>query len=53
MAVVARWHEQHPTGEREAFDRMQLMRTRELANAEARNLLDLVETDGRRTSVLH
>jgi hypothetical protein len=26
-AVVGRWHEQHPTGEREAFDRMNLLRS--------------------------
>jgi len=42
VAVVARRNEQHPTGEREAFDRMMLMHSREFANAEARKLRDLV-----------
>lgn len=42
LAVVRRWHEQHRTGEREAFDRMQHMRSREFAEAEARKLHDLV-----------
>jgi tetratricopeptide (TPR) repeat protein len=40
--VVCRWHEQHATGEREAFDRMQLMRSRQFAKAEAWKLRDLV-----------
>lgn len=40
--VVRRWHEQHPTGEREAFDRMQLMRSPEFAKAEAWKLRDLL-----------
>ena len=39
-AVVRRWHEQHQTGEREAFDRMQRMRSREFAEAEAGKLRD-------------
>lgn len=47
VAVVARWHEQHATSDREAFDRMQLMHSREFANAEARKLLDLGETADR------
>ncbi len=38
VAVVRRRHEQHPTGKREAFDRMQLMHSREFAIAEARKL---------------
>ena len=38
--VVKRWHAQHPTGEREAFDRMQLMHTPEFARAEARAVSD-------------
>ncbi len=42
IAVVRRWHDQHPTGEREAFDRMQLMRSREFARAEASKLGDLI-----------
>jgi tetratricopeptide (TPR) repeat protein len=37
-AVVRRWHEQHRTGEREAFDRMQRMRSLEFAEAEAGRL---------------
>lgn len=40
-AVVRRWHEQHRTGEREAFDRMQRMHSREFAEAEAGKLRDL------------
>lgn len=40
-AVVRRWHEQDRTGEREAFDRMQRMRSREFAEAEAGKLRDL------------
>jgi tetratricopeptide (TPR) repeat protein len=40
-AVVHRWHEQHRTGQREAFDRMQRMRSREFAEAEAGKLRDL------------
>jgi hypothetical protein len=42
VAVVRRWHAQHPTGEREAFDRMQEMRAPEFAQAEAWKLRDLV-----------
>jgi tetratricopeptide (TPR) repeat protein len=41
-AVVRRWQEQHPTGEREAFDQMQLMRSPEFAETEAGKLRDLV-----------
>lgn len=44
--VVRRWQEQHRTGEREAFDRMQLMRSRPFAEAEAGKLRDLVAPDG-------
>ena len=44
--VVSRWHEQHRTGEREAFDRMQLMRSPEFARAETGKLRDLVATPG-------
>jgi len=41
-AVVRRWHEQHRTGEREAFDRMQCVRSLEFARAEAGKLRDLL-----------
>jgi hypothetical protein len=41
-AVVRRWREQHPTGEREAFDRMQRMRSLEFAKTEAAKLRDLL-----------
>ena len=41
-AVVRRWHEQHRTGEREAFDRMRVIRSPEFANAEAGQLRDLL-----------
>ena len=41
--VEERWRRQHPTGEREAFDRMMLMRAPEFARAEATRLHDLVE----------
>ncbi|OFW28747.1 MAG: hypothetical protein A3H97_21520 [Acidobacteria bacterium RIFCSPLOWO2_02_FULL_65_29] len=44
--VVRRWHEQHRTGEREAFDRMQLMRSPEFAKAEAAKLRDLIAAPG-------
>jgi tetratricopeptide (TPR) repeat protein len=42
VAVVRRWHEQHPTGEREAFDQMQRMRSRQFAKVEAGTLRDLL-----------
>lgn len=45
-AVVGSWHEQHRTGEREAFDRMQLMRSLDFATAEAAKLRDLVAIPG-------
>jgi tetratricopeptide (TPR) repeat protein len=41
IAVVRRWEKQHHTGEREAFDRMHRMQSREFALAEARKLRDL------------
>jgi tetratricopeptide (TPR) repeat protein len=41
-AVVGRWHEQHRTGKREAFDRMQRMRSLEFAQTEAAKLRDLL-----------
>lgn len=46
IAVVRRWHEQHLTGEREAFDRRNLLQSREFANAEAGTLRHLVVTPG-------
>jgi hypothetical protein len=42
VAVVRKWHAQHPTGEREAFDRMRVLRSPEFAQAEAWKLRDLV-----------
>ena len=42
VAVVRRWHEQHRTGEREAFDRMQRRRSLEFAKTEAAKLRDLL-----------
>jgi tetratricopeptide (TPR) repeat protein len=45
-AVVGRWHEQHRTGEREAFDRMQRMRSLEFAQTEAAKLRDLLPARG-------
>jgi hypothetical protein len=44
--VVRRWHEQHPTGEREAFDRMQLMQSPGFAEGEAWKLRDLLAVPG-------
>jgi hypothetical protein len=44
VAVVRRWHGQHPTGEREAFDQMQRMRSRQFAQLEAGTLRDLLWT---------
>jgi tetratricopeptide (TPR) repeat protein len=42
IAVVRRWHAQHATGEREAFDRMHRMRSRHFAEVEAGTLRDLL-----------
>jgi hypothetical protein len=39
-AVVVRWHEQHRTGEREAFERMNLMLSRPFAEERARAIAD-------------
>jgi tetratricopeptide (TPR) repeat protein len=44
--VVHRWEEEHRTGGREGFDRMQLMRSRGFAAAEASKLRDLVAPGG-------
>jgi len=53
VAVVRRRNEQHPTGEREAFDRMMLLRSREFANAEAGKLQDLVNAPRSTRAVVH
>jgi hypothetical protein len=45
-AVVGRWYEQHRTGEREAFDRMQRMRSLEFAQIDAAKLRDLLPARG-------
>lgn len=42
IAVVRRRNQQHPTGAREAFDRMTLMRSRPFAHAESVELRDLL-----------
>jgi tetratricopeptide (TPR) repeat protein len=42
MDVVRRWHQEHRTGERAAFDQMTLMRSRSFAATEARKLADLL-----------
>lgn len=42
VAAVHRWHEQHQTGEPEAFDRMQRIRSREFAHAEAAKMRGLL-----------
>jgi tetratricopeptide (TPR) repeat protein len=39
-AVVVRWHEQHPTGKREAFARMNLMHSMPFAEERAREIAD-------------
>jgi hypothetical protein len=46
VAVVRRWHAQHPTGECEAFDRMRVMRSPEFAQAEAWKMRDLFAARG-------
>jgi len=51
--VVRRWLEQHPTGEREAFDRMQLMRSPEFAKAEAWRLHDLLAPGAGARAAIH
>ena len=37
--LIRRWHDQHPTGEREAFDRMRQMQQPEFARQEAQELV--------------
>lgn len=44
VAVVRLWRDQHRTGEREAFHRMQRIRSREFAEAEIAKLRDLLAT---------
>ena len=48
--VVQRWHAEHPTSEREAFDRMQVMRSLDFAWEKSRSILhptsDVSETSG-------
>lgn len=41
-AVVRHWHEEHRKGDRSAFDRMNVMRSRSFARAEAGKLRDLL-----------
>jgi len=41
--VKKRWHEQHRTEEREAFDRMRLMESPQFARQEAKKRVDLIE----------
>lgn len=53
IAVVRRWHAQHPTGEREAFDRMNRLKSREFAIAEAQKLSDLVDMPRTRSIAVH
>lgn len=45
-AVVRRWHEQHRTGNRDAFERMNEMRTPKFAEAQAARLADLLPNAG-------
>ena len=47
IEIVRRWKQEHSTGERAAFDRMQLLRSRQFANAEARKLHDLIAPGAR------
>jgi cyanate lyase len=42
-AVVQRWHAQHATGEREAFERMNVMRSLEFARERARKVADALD----------
>jgi len=44
--IIRRWREQHPTGEREAFDRMNRMQKQEFARQEAQELLREVDLKG-------
>ena len=53
VAVVQRRSLQHPTGKREAFERMALMHSREFAEAEAQKLRDHVVAPGVTGITLH
>jgi tetratricopeptide (TPR) repeat protein len=51
IAVVRRWQEEHHQGDRSAFDRMTLMRSRPFALGEARKLYALLPRSGHQRSV--
>jgi tetratricopeptide (TPR) repeat protein len=51
VEVVARRNAQHPTGEREAFDRMQLMHTPEFARTEARAIIEEMKGTGEQVAL--
>jgi tetratricopeptide (TPR) repeat protein len=53
VAVVQRRIAQHPTGEREALDRMMLMHSPEFAQREARKLRDHIAAPGSREFTIH
>lgn len=53
IAVVRRRHDEHPTGNRSAFDRMQTMHSRMFAVAEASKLRDLLPDHGQRRVAVH
>jgi tetratricopeptide (TPR) repeat protein len=53
IAVVRRRQDEHRTGVRSAFDRMQLMRSRPFAVAEASKLRDLLPDRGQRRASVH
>jgi len=52
-AVVQRRIAQHPTGDREAFDRMTLMHSREFAQLQARTLRDHLVAPGAMGLTIH
>lgn len=53
VAVVQRRTAQHPTGEREAFDRMTLMHSPEFAQLEAHKLRDYTAAPGAAGFTIH
>ena len=53
IAVVRRWHKEHRNGDRSAFDRMTAMRSRQFADAKARELRDLLPRGHERRLALH
>jgi tetratricopeptide (TPR) repeat protein len=53
VAVVQRRMAQHPTGEREAFERMTLMHSREFAQLEAHKLRDHIVAPGATGGTIH